>query len=159
MFKFSLPLPPNRRLLALVACVGFLLLSLQANAVPAAADARLKVAPDLMAVVSASTRSIVPWARLLNGELLVRVLVTSNADDESLTALRGHVLTLGGSVHYRYSSMRMAAVLLPASRVLELAQRADVAEHFAESRCDAYGEPAAGHDGRCRCIGPQSARS
>ena len=53
-------------------------------------------------------------------------LVTSNSADASLTDLRGFVLSLGGSVYYNYKSLRMVAVMMPASRVMDLAGRADV---------------------------------
>jgi hypothetical protein len=104
-----------------------LTLPLRAEQQQSNVDALLKIAPDLLATISASTAPTVPWARLLNGELLVRVLVTADSDDPSLAALRSYVLSLGGSVYYNYASMRMVAVMVPASRLLDLAHRTDVA--------------------------------
>ena len=117
---------PLLNVLAVVVCVASLTLPLRAEAQVSDADAQLKIAPDLLATISASTTPLVPWARQLNGELLVRVLVTANSDDNLLTALRSFVLSLGGSVYYNYTSMLMAAVMLPASRLLDLAHRTDV---------------------------------
>src|SRR5688572_6070476 len=97
-------------------------------ALPAAAqsaDARSKLAADLLSVVS-SPGTAVPWARLVNGEWLVKVIVVAESDDAGLLDLRRHVLSLGGSVFYNYTSIRGVAVMLPASRLLDLASRPDV---------------------------------
>jgi subtilisin family serine protease len=116
-----------RSALAVLVCVASLTLPPRAEAQVANIDVQLKIAPDLRATISASTTAIVPWATLLNGRLLVKVLVTSNSDDQSLTALRNFVLSLGGSVYYNYASLRMLAVMVPASQLLDLANRTDVA--------------------------------
>src|ERR1700681_3366087 len=125
--KLTLLVGVLRSTLAVLVCVASLTLPLRAEAQVSNADMQLKIAPDLRATISASTTPIVPWATLLNGRLLVKVLVTSNSDDQSLTALRSFVLSLGGSVYYNYASMRMLAVMVPASQLLDLANRADVA--------------------------------
>src|SRR6202022_2349950 len=93
---------PLRGALAVLVCIASLMLPLRTEALLFDAAAQLKIAPDLLATISGSTAPIVPWATLLNGELLVKVLVTANSDDESLTALRSFVLSLGGSVYYHY---------------------------------------------------------
>src|SRR5437870_4900847 len=116
---------PLRGALVILACVASLMLCSRADA--QTSDIQSKVAADLMATISSSsTTPTVPWARTLNGELLVRVIVTADSDDVTLTALRQYVLSLGGSVYYNYASIRALAVMLPASRLLDLASRADV---------------------------------
>src|SRR5207253_2070807 len=47
--------------------------------------------------------------------------------DQSLTALRSFVVSVGGSVYYNYASMRMVAVMVPVSHLADLAHRTDVA--------------------------------
>src|ERR1700674_4286892 len=118
---------PLRGALAVLVCIASLTLPLRTEALLLDAEALLKIAPDLLATISAPTTPIVPWATRLNGELLVKVLVTANSDDESLTALRSFVLSVGGSVYYNYASMRMVAMMVPASQLPELARRTDVA--------------------------------
>ena len=118
---------PLRRALAVLVCIASLTLPLRTEALLLDADALLKIAPDLLATISASTTPIVPWATLLNGELLVKVLVTADTDDQSLTALRSFVVSVGGSVYYNYASMRMVAVMVPVSHLADLAHRTDVA--------------------------------
>ena len=59
----------------------------QASAQTADSAARLKIAPDLLTTVGSSVLPGVSWARLLNGELLVKTLVVSNSDDRTLTDL------------------------------------------------------------------------
>ncbi|HWH39041.1 MAG TPA: hypothetical protein VNU21_04335, partial [Usitatibacter sp.] len=90
------------------------------------AQAQAKLAPDLLAAISSTSLPALPWLKALNGQPMVKVLVTSNSSDVSLTDLRSFVLSLGGSVFYNYASLRMVAVMVPASSVLDLARRADV---------------------------------
>ncbi|MFY9514362.1 MAG: protease inhibitor I9 family protein, partial [Rubrivivax sp.] len=89
----------------------------------AAQAARLddKLARELMAIPAA-----VPWAQVVDGQLLVRAVVVSNSDDPTLSLLRQIVVGLGGSIFYNYSSLRALAVTLPADRLAELALRPDV---------------------------------
>src|SRR2546423_8373730 len=121
-----LSIRPRRGALAVLACIASLLLPLRSDALLFDAVSQLKIAPDLLATISAVTAPTVPWATLVNGELLVKVLVTAETDDQSLTALRSFVVSLGGSVYYNYASMRMVAVMVPASRLPDLARRTDV---------------------------------
>src|SRR5262245_26297849 len=113
---------------AFVACLCVAALGLSAVKPAQSADAlaRLKIAPDLLTTVGSSVTPAVPWAKLLNGELLVRAVVVSNSDDDTLRSLRDRVIALGGAVHYQYTTIHALAVMLPASRVVELASSADV---------------------------------
>ncbi|HLW12817.1 MAG TPA: S8 family serine peptidase, partial [Casimicrobiaceae bacterium] len=124
MRTLSLFVRPLRTVLVIVACAGGLLAS--ANAPAQTLNAQLKIAPDLMAIVTSSTAPTVPWARLSNGDMLVRVIVVSNSDDTSLGTLRAFLLSVGGSVYYNYTSIRAVAAMLPASHLIELASRDDV---------------------------------
>src|SRR2546423_9446230 len=123
----TLSVRPLRGSLAVLVCIASLMLPLRADALVFDAVSQLKIAPDLLATISAVSPLTVPWATLVNGELLVKVLVTADTDDQSLTALRSFVVSLGGSVYYNYASMRMVAVMVPVSRLPDLARRTDVA--------------------------------
>ncbi|HEX6721087.1 MAG TPA: S8 family serine peptidase, partial [Burkholderiaceae bacterium] len=103
------------------------MLPLQTAAQDSLSLARLKIAPDLLATVTSSALPEVPWARLLGGEVLVRALVVADSDDATLTNLRRQVVAMGGSVTYNYTSIRALAVMLPASKLVELAQSPEVA--------------------------------
>src|SRR6202163_1311898 len=127
MMMRALLVRPLRGALAVLVCIASLTLPLRTEALLLDAEALLKIAPALLATISSSTTPIVPWATLLNGQLLVKVLVTADTDDQSLTALRSFVLSVGGSVYYNYASMRMVAMMVPASQLPELARRTDVA--------------------------------
>ncbi|WP_141291412.1 hypothetical protein, partial [Ideonella azotifigens] len=86
-----------------------------------------KIATDLRDVLqSPSAAARASWARDTSSGRYVRVLVVSNSPDPELTELRAHVLAAGGSVYYRYLAVSALSVLLPADRVAEIAQRADV---------------------------------
>ena len=67
----SLRFRPLRGALAVLASIASLLVPLQADALLSGPDAQLKIAPELLATLSTTVQPIVPWARLLNGELLV----------------------------------------------------------------------------------------
>ena len=66
------------------------------------------------------------WARDVRGRRQVQLIVTSNSTDRQLTALRTHVVGLGGAVHAQLPLISGLSVQLPADRVDELAARADV---------------------------------
>ena len=110
------------------ALLGFVLgvLSTGAWAQDSDAQAQAKIAPELLAATSGASLPPLPWLKTINGQPMVKVLVTSNTGDPSLADLRSFVLSAGGSVFYNYASLRMAAVMVPASRVMDLARRADV---------------------------------
>src|SRR5262249_35096069 len=76
--------------------------------------------------ISGSSVPLLPWLRSVNGQPMVKVMVTSNSGDASLADLRSFVLSLGGSVSYNYASLRMVAVMVPAAHAMDLARRADV---------------------------------
>jgi serine protease AprX len=124
MRMLSLLLLPLRVVLVILACAAGWLAS--ANTFAQTLDAQSKITRDLMAVVTSTVAPAVPWARLSNGELLVRVIVVSNSDDPSLGTLRAFLLSLGGSVYYNYTSIRAVATMVPASHLIELASRDDV---------------------------------
>src|SRR4051794_29639285 len=97
------------------ACILALALPLGSNALALEPDPLLKIAPDLLATISAPVLPVLPWATRVNGEVLVKVLVTAgDSDDELLTGLRSFVLSLGGSIFYNYASVRMLAAMVPA---------------------------------------------
>jgi hypothetical protein len=105
-----------RRAVGTVVCAVALIVPLGAAAQDSIAVARLKIAPDLLTTVGSSALPDVPWARLLNGELLVRALVVSDSDDTSLSSLRRQVIAMGGAVTYNYTSIRALAVMVPSRR-------------------------------------------
>ena len=85
-----------------------------------------KIARDLQPVLTASSTPTISWARDVNGRRYVKVLIVSNSDDAELTALRSAVMSAGGSIYYRYSSVLALAALVPADKVGGLAARSDV---------------------------------
>jgi hypothetical protein len=110
--KFAAPVTTAlRRAVGAVVCVLASIVPLQAAAQDNLSLARLKIAPDLHTTVGSSALPDVPWARLLNSELLVRALVVANSDDPTLTSLRRQVVAMGGSVTYNYVSMGALAEL------------------------------------------------
>ena len=66
------------------------------------------------------------WTKTVNGVLYAKLVVVSNSTDPDLASLRSAVLSMGGSVYYRYLSVRALSVLLPASKISTLAARTDV---------------------------------
>jgi len=85
-----------------------------------------KIARDLQPVLTAGTTPVINWARDINGRRYVKVLIVSNSDDAELAALRSAVMSAGGSIYYRYSSVLALAALVPADKVGGLAARSDV---------------------------------
>lgn len=116
----------DRFRVARAALLSFFLCLLAPGAWAQDAQARSKIAPDLLAAISGPSLPVPPWLKAAGGEPMVKVLVTSSSTDPSLADLRGFVLSVGGSVFYNYASLRMVAVMVPASRVIEIARRADV---------------------------------
>jgi serine protease AprX len=111
---------------ALFVVLTLLASPLHASAQVSDAAARLKIAPDLLTTVGSSVLPVVPWAKLLNGELLVRAIVVGNSDDRQLTDLRRYIVSVGGAVSYNYTSIRALAVMVPASHLVDVARRSDV---------------------------------
>jgi serine protease AprX len=85
-----------------------------------------KIAADLRSVLSASTTPTINWARDLNGVRYVKVLIVSNSTDPDLAALRSAVMSGGGAIYYRYTSVSALAAMLPASKVAGIAALAEV---------------------------------
>ena len=95
-----------KQLLALVAFVGALVAT-----GPAAAQAVSgKIAGDLAQTINAPTAPASTWARSVNGQLHVKVLIVASSSDPTLAALRQSILARGGSVHYVYLSVRALSV-------------------------------------------------
>ncbi|MBW8832056.1 MAG: S8 family peptidase [Burkholderiales bacterium] len=89
-------------------------------------NASNKVASDLREAMHSTAAPKHHWAKDLAGGRYVRALIVSSSADPELTDLRSHVLAVGGSVYMRYMSVSALSVLLPASRIDEIAQRPDV---------------------------------
>ena len=89
-------------------------------------DPASKIAADLRATIAAPTTPKLSWAKDVSGVRYVKVLVISNGSDPDLVSMRGDVLAKGGSVYFRYVSVAVLSVLLPANRVAEVAARSDV---------------------------------
>ena len=86
-----------------------------------------KLARDLPAVVAAPTTPALNWTKDVNSQRYVKVLVIATPGSKAeLTALRSSVLAAGGSVFYRFMAVHALSVLLPANKVVEIAQRSDV---------------------------------
>ncbi|HSW03310.1 S8 family serine peptidase, partial [Aquabacterium sp.] len=115
-----------RTAFAALAIVGLLAALWGPQAARAQGAASRKIAVDLRDALQAAATPKNNWSRDLAAGRYVRALVVSNATDPELTELRAHVLAVGGSVYYRYLSVSALSVLLPANRVAEIAQRADV---------------------------------
>ena len=83
---------------------------------------------------------------------MVKVLVISNSSDPDLAALRADVVARGGSVYFRYTSVRALSVMLPANKVATIAARSDVVRHLAEPADGAHRQHAgADHRHRATC--------
>ena len=93
----------------------------------AVASAGSKIATDLQAVIDAPTTPVLNWTKdVVGGVRMVKVLVISNSSDPDLAALRADVIARGGSVYFRYTSVRALSVMLPANKVANIAGRSDV---------------------------------
>ena len=85
-----------------------------------------KIAADLQKALSASKTPALNWTRDINGVRHVKVLIVGQTDDVELGGLRSAVMSAGGSIYYRYSSVLALAAMLPASKVAAIAARSDV---------------------------------
>jgi len=122
----ALPVGLRRVLIGvgLIAAFGLPALS-RAQALAAAPQAKISV--DLAAALGGGgPASSQPWARTVNGQLLVRAVVLSGSDDPSLGSLRQFVLGAGGAIGYQYTALRGLSITLPAHRLMDLARRGDV---------------------------------
>ena len=66
------------------------------------------------------------WSRNVGGVHMVQLLISSDAADDQMQALRTEVRRQGGKVQVVHSSMRLLTVLMPAVRVAALSQHSDV---------------------------------
>lgn len=109
-----------------------LLLGALAWLLPGAAQAQApvsnKLAKDLQPLLQTAPPDVhtLPWAKTLDGQPHVKVLISAASLDPALTALRQDILARGGSVLYNYLSVRALAAMLPVSALRPLAARADV---------------------------------
>ena len=85
-----------------------------------------KIARDLQDALDAPTTANVRWAREINGQRHVQVVIMSSASDPEMTNLRAHIKGLGGSVHVAMPGLRAVTATLPAAQVAKLAERSDV---------------------------------
>src|SRR6185437_7439996 len=107
------------------------------GSVPASADngvgntttvqATAKLAPDLQQALTAASVANLAWAKDTASGRMVKVLVIGfSTVDPDLTGLRSAIVSAGGSVYYKFISVNAVYALLPASRVVTIAQRSDV---------------------------------
>ena len=117
---------PRRWLGLGLAALGLLAGLLGGQPLRAQTAAGNKVAADLQLVIAAGATPKLSWAKDLLGVRHVKALLISNATDPDMGELRNAVLAAGGSVYFRYTSVRALSVMLPAAQVAALALRADV---------------------------------
>jgi hypothetical protein len=117
----------ERRRLRQVALGTLFLLGALALSLPALADSpQQKIASDLQKGMSPVRLSQDRWSRDVGGVRQVQVIVVSDGKQGDLADLRAAVVRLGGSVHARHPAVNGLTVQLPADKVAQLAQRADV---------------------------------
>ena len=87
---------------------------------------RGQVAKDLDDEIKLHKKKKVRWSREVDGVHTVQLLVSSDATDPQMAALRTEVTRLGGKVQVVHQNLRLLTVLLPAAGLATLAQHADV---------------------------------
>jgi subtilisin family serine protease len=91
------------------------------------ADPSTKISRDLKATIAAPSVSGVNYARETSAGRMVKVLVLAkSSSDADLQDLRRAIVNAGGSVYYRYISVSGVSAVMPASKVIQIAGRADV---------------------------------
>ena len=118
--------PLRQRLLAALLLATMVLSALLGFGPAQAQTAQDKVALDLRNVIASPTTPQLNWVKDLSGQRYVKALIVSNSSDPDLVALRGAVMSAGGSVYLRFVSVRALSVMMPASQVYNLAARSDV---------------------------------
>ena len=118
----------GQRVLALltalaVACA--LMPARPAKASGAAANAA-KISADLQQALDAPMSPKARWARDVNGQRQVQVVIMSAGTDPEMTSLRDEIRGAGGSVHVRMPGLGAVTATLPAAQVAKLAARSDV---------------------------------
>jgi subtilisin family serine protease len=90
-------------------------------------EANAKLSPDLRDAIVSTSLAPTNWIREApTGRLLKLLVLSCDEIDPDLTALRQAVVAAGGSVYYRFASVNGLLVMLPASKVVSIAQRSDV---------------------------------
>ena len=84
------------------------------------------VAKDLDDEIKVHKKKKARWSREVDGVHTVQVLVSSDASDPQMVALRTEVVRLGGKVQVVHQNLRLLTVLLPAAGLATLTQHADV---------------------------------
>jgi hypothetical protein len=106
-------------------------------AAPAAArPAAYKVARELQLALDARQAPALPWLREVNGQRVVRVVVTGQGRGSDLAAAREEIGRRGGQVLSHNPDTSSAVAVLPAALVVPIASRADVM-HVAPDRMEA----------------------
>jgi serine protease AprX len=105
--------------------------SIAANGDPvtyvSADEAYRKLSPDLGDALAAASLPATNWIRETpDGRLLKLLVLSCDAIDPDLGPLRQAIVDAGGSVYYRFASVNGLLVMLPASKVLAIAERSDV---------------------------------
>ena len=85
-----------------------------------------KVARDLQAALDSPTAPTAKWARDINGQRHVQVVIMSSSIDGEMTNLRTSIKAVGGSVHVAMPGLRAVTATLPAAQVASFAARSDV---------------------------------
>ena len=117
----------ERRRLRQVALGTLLLLGAVALSLPAFAESpHQKIASDLQKGLSQVRLSQDRWSRDVGGVRQLQVIVVGDGKDGDLSDLRAAVVRMGGSVHARHPAVNGITVQIPADKVTQLAQRADV---------------------------------
>ena len=105
-------------------------------AAPAAAKpAGYKVARELQLALDARPAPALPWLREVNGQRVVRVVVTGQGRGSDLAAVREEIGKCGGQVLSHNPATSSALAVLPAALVAPIASRADVM-HVAPDRME-----------------------
>jgi EAL domain len=87
---------------------------------PAANPGKLSI--DLRPLLTSpeSLPAEVTWAKSVNGQVLVKVLIVAASTDAELVSLRADVIARGGSVFYNYLSVRAVAAMDGGSEYVEI---------------------------------------
>lgn len=94
-----------------------------------------KVARELQLALDARQAPVLPWLREVNGQRVVRVVVTGQGRGSELAAVREEIGRRGGQVLSHSPATSTALAVLPAAMVGPIASRADVM-HIAPDRME-----------------------
>ena len=107
----------------------------QAAAPAVAKPGGYKVARELQLALDARQAPALPWLREVNGQRVVRVVVTGQGRGADLAAVREEIGKRGGQVLSHSPATSSALAVLPAELVAPIASRADVM-HVAPDRME-----------------------